>query len=120
MSPSNVISLYQQNKQFHPNSISVFLLHKLTVLQKCVILSAFLLSVAQRLNSGRGAPQMRFLYPTRTHAHTPGRSPPNDLTSLLQRPLPKQHKTNTRDEHPCPQPNSKPQFHNSIGRRPTP
>jgi hypothetical protein len=63
--------------------ISVFLLHKLTVLQKCAILSVFLFSVAQRPNSGRGCVTGEISL-SNTHEHITGRSPPNDLSACCR------------------------------------
>jgi hypothetical protein len=46
---------------------------------------------------------LRFPDHTHTHTHTADRTPLNGVISSWKRPLPTQHTTNTRDEHPYPQ-----------------
>jgi len=53
------------------------------------------------------SPHLTFLDHTHTHTHTQI-DESEILISLLQRVLPIQHTTNTRDEHPCPQQDSNP------------
>ena len=53
------------------------------------------------------------------HTQTPGTTPSVRVISPSKRPLPTQHTTNTRDEHPCRQRDSNPRSQQQNGRRPT-
>jgi len=65
-----------------------------------------LVYVAEQPNSGPGDLSAKFSRPQQTHAA--GRTPLNEFISPLQRPLPRHHTTNIRDEHPRIQQDSNP------------
>ena len=58
-------------------------------------------------------------YQTNNLTHTRQNSSKRVIT-WSQRSLPTQHRTNTRDAHPCPQRDSNPRSQQSINRKPSP